>query len=102
MDKFKFTIDLLQETIKRQEDIVASFNNYVEAIGHDINLKIEGQHLSKKISGMSHAEMLRQIQELQENPEDLTQDSKQTFAKAEQLIESPFSFYSTDLRLNED
>ena len=58
--------------------------------------------MSKKISKMSHSEMLRQITELQENPEDWTQDTKQTFAKADMLIESPFSFYSTDLRLNED
>ena len=74
----------------------------MEATGHDINLKVEGKTLSKKISKMSHSEMLRQITELQENPEDWTQDTKQTFEKADMLIESPFSFYSTDLRLNED
>jgi len=52
-DTLKFTIDLLNETIIKQEKTIASYANMVEATGRDKDLAIEGRSTSSDINGVS-------------------------------------------------
>ena len=86
----------------KQELTIAHYKNMTEAVGRDIVLQDEGSSYHGVVEGKQRSEIVDYMIEMVANNLDVHDDTQATLEQHDVLLQRPFDFYGTDLRLNDD